>query len=113
MLREQIQPIESSTQKQERTEPERIGLRRYAGTVQDEVAIPVCKECGDLCVTSSRNHLFPDLLAQIVGKIGMRIRNGLILANETAKLLRECHDALVEIRGAGWLEQHCQQQQRV
>jgi hypothetical protein len=92
-----IQCDEAASQEHERTKPERVCTRLQRRTVEYEVSVTVCEKSRDVLVASAGLHLLAYFASQIDRKLGPRIRERLVLADETANVLHERSEPAVEL----------------
>ena len=75
------------------SQPQQDRRRLERRLVEDEVAVAVGHVREDLVVALAGGDLLADLRAQIVGELGVRVGDRLVLADEAAQLFRELDGA--------------------
>ena len=80
-------PDQSAEQKKEGQSPEQIGIGLYRGFQKDKVAIFFTHEINYLFIAVTGFESFAYKLAHVLGKRGVALINGLVLADDAAQRL--------------------------
>jgi hypothetical protein len=91
-----MQSPKTAAGESERTKPEWISSSLQRGSIEHEVSVALCEEGNDLVVASAGFHLLTNLPPEIDRELRPRLGEGLVLADETAHLLRERVDTPVQ-----------------